>query len=155
MRTFVDDGAIVMPIKKGDKVKIEYTGTLANGEEFDSSVKHGAPLEVEAGAGQIIPGFDKELIGMEKGQEKTITIKPEEAYGHPHEELKKPVPRDQLPKDAEPKVGMMLVVGSPDGQKFPAKIIAVDDTTATLDLNHPLAGKTLIFKFKIIDIVSK
>jgi FKBP-type peptidyl-prolyl cis-trans isomerase 2 len=143
-----------MVIKQGDTVKVDYTGTLENGNVFDTS-KGKQPLEFEVGAGKMIPGFDKAVIGMEKGQEKEISIKPEEAYGEPREELKKEIPRSALPQDQEPKVGMGLMMNTPQGQQFPARIIKVTDENITIDLNHPLAGKTLNFKIKIADIVSK
>ncbi|MBD3259541.1 peptidylprolyl isomerase [Candidatus Woesearchaeota archaeon] len=141
-----------MPIKEGNKVKIEYEGSLEDGTVFDSSAKHGAPLEVEIGAKQIIPGFEKALIGMEKGQEKEITLKPADAYGEPNPQLLKKIPKAQLPKEPEPKKGMMLTLGTPDGKQFPAKIAEVGENDVTIDLNHPLAGKTLKFKIKVLDV---
>ncbi len=140
-----------MPVEKGNKVKIEYTGTLEDGTVFDSSEKHGKPLEFEAGAGLVIPGFDKAVLGMEKDEEKEVTIKPEEGYGERKEELVKAVPRDKMPKEVEPKEGLMLIMATPDGHQIPTKIVKVEDTTITLDMNHPLAGKTLKFKIKVID----
>jgi len=140
-----------MPVKKGDQVKVEYTGTLEDGSVFDSSENHGKPLEFEAGSGQVIKGFDDAVIGMEKSQEKEITLQPAEAYGDVNPELMKEVPRDKLPQDQEPKEGMMLALGLPNGQQMPAKIVKVDENSVTLDLNHPLAGKVLVFKIKVVD----
>lgn len=140
-----------MPVEKGNKVKIEYTGTLEDGTVFDSSEKHGQPLEFEAGTGLVIPGFDNAILGMEKGEEKDVKIKPEEGYGERREELVKDVPKDKLPKEVEPKEGMMLVMATPDGHKIPTKIVKIGDTTITLDMNHPLAGKTLNFKIKVVE----
>lgn len=142
-----------MAVKKGDKVKVEYTGSLDDGTVFDSSEKHGKPLEFEVGAGQVIKGFEDAIIGMEKGQEKDIKLKASEAYGEYNDQLKKKIPRAQLPKEPEPKEGMMLALGTPDGKQFPAKIVEVSDSEVTLDLNHPLAGKTLSFKLKLVEIV--
>ncbi|MFC1769239.1 peptidylprolyl isomerase [Nanoarchaeota archaeon] len=143
-----------MPIKKGDKVKIDYEGSLEDGQVFDSSQKHGAPLEIEVGAGKVIKGFDDALIGMEKDQEKTITLKPEEAYGERNEEMLKKIPRDKLPTDQEPKEGMMIMLKSADGREIPVPIKAVDEKEITIDFNHPLAGKTLTFKLKVVEIGS-
>ncbi len=140
-----------MPIKKGDKIKVDYTGTLDDGTVFDSS-EGKQPLEFEVGAGNIIKGFDSAVIGMEKGEEKEIKIPPAEAYGDSNPELIKKFPRDKLPSDKEPKQGMMLVLGTPDGKKIPAKIAEVNEKEVTLDLNHPLAGKALNFKIKIVEI---
>ena len=141
-----------MPVKKGDKIKVEYTGTFDDGTVFDASEKHGKPLEIEAGSGQVIPGFDNALIGMEKGEEKEIKLKPEYAYGQPNEKMVQKVPKEQFPKDKEIKAGMMLAVGLPNGAQMPAKIAEVTDKEVTLDLNHPLAGKTLNFKIKVVEI---
>ena len=142
-----------MPVKKGDKIKVDYTGKLDDGTVFDTSVKEGGqPLEFEAGSGQVIKGFDEAVIGMEKGDEKEIKLTPDQAYGQPKDELIKKVPRDQLPKEQDPKEGMVLGITLPNGQQLPAKIIEVSDTEVTLDLNHPLAGKNLNFKIKVIDI---
>ena len=142
-----------MPVKKGDKIKVEYTGTFEDGTVFDASEKHGKPLEFEAGAGTVVPGFDNAVIGMEEGEEKEVTIQPEDAYGHPNPEMVKKVPRDQLPKE-ELKQGMMLIMNLPNGMQFPAKISEVGDSEVTLDLNHPLAGKVLKFKIKVVGIES-
>lgn len=142
-----------MAIKKGNKVKADYTGTFDDGEVFDSSTHgdHSHPLEFTAGEGQVIKGFDDAVIGMEKGQEKNIKIKPLEAYGDVNPQLMQKIPRDKIAPGQEVKPGMIVGIGTPDGQQFPAKIAEVTDTQITLDLNHPLAGKTLNFKIKIID----
>jgi peptidylprolyl isomerase len=143
-----------MAIKKGDKVKIEYTGTFEDGQVFDATEKHGHPLEFEVGSSQVIKGFEEAVTGMEDGQEKDITIQPEDAYGPRREELMKKVPRDQLPKDQEPKAGMMLGMQLPNGQQVPVLITAVDEKEVTLDLNHPLAGRVLKFKLKVVGVTS-
>ncbi len=143
-----------MPVKKGDKVKVDYTGSLDDGTVFDSSEKHGQPLEFEVGAGKVIPGFENALVGMKKGEEKEVTLKPADAYGEPNPQLLKKIPKEQLPTDKEIKPGMMLGVGLPNGAKIPAKIVDVNDKEVTIDLNHPLAGKTLHFKLKVVDISS-
>jgi|TARA_B100002003_G_scaffold209791_1_gene205188 FKBP-type peptidyl-prolyl cis-trans isomerase 2 len=142
---------ILMAIKKGDKIKVEYTGTLEDGKVFDSS-EGKPPLEFEVGAGKIIKGFDDAVTGMEKGQEKEVKIEPKDAYGIPAPELIRKVPRAQIPKEPEPKPGMVLLLKSPDGQQMPARITEVTDTDVTIDLNHPLAGKTLTFKIKVVDV---
>ena len=141
-----------MSIKKGDKIKVEYTGTFVDGEVFDSSEKHGKPLEFEVGAGQMIKGFDAAVLGMEKDEEKEITLKPEEAYGETNPQMIQKFPRDQFPKDQEPKAGMMLMLRTPDNQQMMATIKEVGDQEITLDMNHPMAGKTLNFKLKIVEV---
>jgi FKBP-type peptidyl-prolyl cis-trans isomerase 2 len=141
-----------MPIEIRNKVKVDYVGSFEDGTVFDSSEKQGKPLEFIAGIGQMIPGFDKALIGMEKGEEKEITLKPEEAYGEMNEMLIQHVPIDRLPKsEQKPEVGMMLAVGVPNGQQIPAKITGVSDTEIIIDANPPLAGKILKFKINVVD----
>ena len=142
-----------MAVKKGDKIKVEYTGTLEDGTVFDTSEGR-EPLEFEAGTGKVILGFDNAVLGMEDGEEKEITLQPSEAYGNPNPELVKEFPRESLPKEPEPKAGMMVGVGLPNGQQIPASITKVEDGKVTLDLNPPLAGKVLKFKIKIAGIES-
>ncbi|NQV91484.1 peptidylprolyl isomerase [Candidatus Woesearchaeota archaeon] len=141
-----------MKVEKGNKVKVEYEGKFDDGSVFDSSKTHGKPLEFIAGQGHVVPGFDNAIVGMDKDEEKEITITPEDGYGPINAELTKEVPRDQLPKDQDPKVGMMLAVSLPNGQQVPATITNVTEEKVTIDLNHPLAGKTLHFKIKVVDI---
>ncbi len=142
-----------MTIKKGNKVKIEYEGSLDNGQVFDSSKKHGQPLEFTIGEGMVIPGFENAVIGMEKGQEKTIKIEPKNAYGERNAELVKKLPKEQLPEEIREKVkpGMVLGMQTPQGQ-MPVHIKEVGDNDITIDLNHPLAGQNLNFKIKVVDV---
>jgi len=140
-----------MAIKKGSKLVVEYEGKFENGEVFDSSKNSEAgPLKFEAGAGKVIKGFDEAVMGIEKGEEKEFSINPQDAYGEYNPKLKKEIPRNMV--QGEPKAGMMLVIGTPDGRKFPAKIEEVTEEKIVIDLNHPLAGKKLFFKIKILDV---
>ncbi len=148
-QAFADDKAA---IKKGDKVSLHYTGTLEDGSVFDTSEKRNEPLKFTAGSGQVIPGFDKAVVGMKKGEKKKFTLQPSEAYGDRKPEMTHTVPRKQLPQDHEPKPGMMLVMGTPQGKQVPAVITEVTKENVTLDLNHPLAGKVLTFDIKIVEI---
>lgn len=143
-----------MAVKNGDTVVIKYEGKLETGEVFDSSDKHDKPLEFCCGSGMVIPGFDEAVIGMEKGQKKEVEIPPEKAYGEVKEELKRDVPKDSIPnpEGQELKAGMVLMAASPDGQQFPVKISEVKDDLIIIDLNHPLAGKKLIFNIELVDI---
>ncbi len=138
-------------IKKGDKVKVAYTGKLEDGNVFDSSEDR-APLSFEVGANQVIPGFDKNVEGMKKDEEKTFTLSVEEAYGPVKEELVQEFPKDKLPDKPEPKEGMMLIMQAPTGQQIPAKIVEVKDNIVKIDINHPLAGKALTFEIKVVGV---
>ena len=143
-----------MVIEKGKKVKIEYEGSLDNGQIFDSSEKHGQPLEFVIGGGKIIPGVEEAVAEMSKGEEKTIKIEPKDAYGDKKPELMKKISKEQLPEEAREKVqpGMILRMNTPQGQQIPVKVAEVGDNDITLDLNHPLAGKNLNFKIKVVDV---
>jgi peptidylprolyl isomerase len=140
-----------MTIKKGDKVKIEYTGKLTDGAVFDAS-EGKEPLKFEVGAGEVIPGFDKAVEGMKKDEDKTFTLSVEEAYGPVRPELLQEFPKDKLPTEPEPKEGMMLVMQAPNGQQVPAKIAKVDGDKVIIDINHPLAGKELTFDIKVVGV---
>ncbi len=139
------------PVKAGDAVTLHYKGTLSDGQVFDESTGR-TPLTFEAGAGQVIPGFDKAVDGMKIGDKKTFTIPTEEAYGPIHAELMKEFPRKNLPEGLEPKVGMQLAMHGPQGQPIPVMIAKVSAETITIDLNHPLAGKDLTFEIEIVAI---
>ena len=140
-----------MAAKEGNFVKVEYTGSFEDGTIFDSSEKHGQPLQFQVGMKQMIPGFEKAVMGMEVGEEKEVTLNPEEAYGQVNEELIQKVPKDKTPPEVE--VGMILGMNLPDGKQVPARVTGVNDQEVILDLNHELAGKTLHFKIKVVEIV--
>ena len=144
-----------MALNKGDIVKIEYEGTLDNGEVFDSSKNHDKPLEFTIGENQVIPGFEQAVMGLEKGEEKDVKINSSEAYGNRHEELVKKIPKTALPQSMQLQAGMVLGLASPDGRQIPAKISAVGENDVDIDLNHPLAGQNLNFKIKLIEVNSK
>jgi len=139
--------------KKGDTVKVHYTGKLTTGEIFDSSEEGGnGPLEFTIGEGDVIPGFEEAVIGMSSGEAKTVTIPVEQAYGPRMDELVAEVEREYLPQDAEPKLGQQYEVTQDDGQVFNVTVTEMNDTTVTLDANHPLAGRDLVFDIKLIEI---
>ena len=143
-----------MTIKTGDKVKIEYTGTLDDGTIFDRSSDHGNPLEFEVGGGQVIKGFDDAVIGMKENEEKQFSILPADAYGEHDPTLVQKVPREVFPQDAELVPGLLFEAGLPTGEKVPATITEIQGEIISVDLNHPLAGKRLNFKIKVSAITS-
>jgi len=141
-----------MVAQKGNIVKVEYEGRLEDGTVFDSTAKHGGePLEFILQAGQMIKGFDNAVAGMEVGEEKEVTLQPEDAYGERNPEYVIRVPKENFP--AEAKEGMMIGLPMPNGQQAPAVIAKIEDTEVTLDLNAPMAGKVLIFKIKLVEVV--
>lgn len=144
-----------MVVKERDRIAIQYVGTLDDGSEFDSTEKHGgAPLEFVVGAHQVIPGFENGVMGMNIGEEKSIHIPADEAYGSPDPEMVKEIPRDKI-GIPDLKVGMILGVQMPTGQQIPATVAEVTDKIVKLDLNHPLAGKSLNFKMKLESILEE
>lgn len=138
--------------KNGDKVKVHYTGKLEDGTVFDTS-KDREPLEFTIGNGSVIPGFEKGIIGMETGSKKIVTIPPEDAYGQRHEELILKVEKNNFPENVTPSVGMELQLKYKDKTSLRAVITDIEEERVTLDANHPLAEKTLIFDIELVEIV--
>ena len=137
--------------KNGDTVKVHYTGKLENGEIFDSS-KNREPLEFVIGSGNVIPGFEKGVLGMEEGASANITISPKEAYGEKDEQFVVRVSRNDFPENITPAVGLQLQMSRPDGEPINVMIAEMNDDTVTLDANHPLAGQTLFFEIELVEI---
>lgn len=138
--------------KKGDRVKVHYTGTLTNGEQFDSS-KGREPLEFTVGAGQMIKGFDAAMPGMTVGEKKIINILPGDAYGEKKEDAMIEFPRANVPADMPLEIGMQLQLRNEAGQPFPVIITEIKDDVIMLDANHALAGKELIFDIELMEIM--
>jgi peptidylprolyl isomerase len=140
-------------VKNGDTVKVHYTGKFDTGEVFDSS-EGSDPLAFTVGSGQVIPGFDQALVGMEIGETKDVVIAPEQGYGNRVEELVQTIERDQFNLNgAEPEVGMAIEMQTPDGT-IPLVITEITDKTVTLDANHPLAGEPLHFSLTLVEIAA-
>ena len=140
-----------MPIKEGYFVKIEYTGTLEDGTVFDSTEEQGEPLEFQIGANQVIEGFEKAIVDMDLDEEKEITLKPDEGYGDRQDDMVRDIPKDNMPSE-ELEEGMTLMATLPTGMQVPVTVVKITDDHVKIDLNHPLAGKTLKFKLKVVEI---
>lgn len=139
-------------VQSGDTVSIHYTGTLADGSAFDSSDGRD-PLEFVVGSGQIIPGLDKAIPGMEVGDKKVVEIPCAEAYGESNPENRQSIPREQIPADIPLEMGLTLQMQSPDGQHvMPVTVVELRETEVTLDANHALAGKDLTFAIELNEI---
>jgi peptidylprolyl isomerase len=137
--------------KKGDTVKIHYTGKLDDGTVFDSSEGR-EPLSFTIGNGQVIPGFEEAVVGMALEEKKNVTIPPEKAYGPRNEEMVINVPRKRVPPDINPETGQRLQMQGPNEQMIIVEITEVTDESITLDANPPLAGKDLIFDIELVEI---
>lgn len=138
--------------EKGDSVRINYTGTLADGTVFDTSDGRES-LTVSLGSGQVIPGLEEALVGMSPGESKEVTIPVDKAYGPRKEEMVLVVPIAQVPSDLNPEVGQSLEMGGPQGQLIVVKVVEVTDENVTLDANPPLAGHELNFHIELVGIV--
>ena len=144
-----------MAVRKGEWIKVEYTGTLDDGTIFDGTgVNGGNPLKFQVGAGQLVKGFDESVLGKDLGDEYSIRLEPTEAYGEIKEGMTHKVPKNQFPKGADLQPGLMLMVTGPQGQ-MPASIKSIDEDEVIIDLNHPMAGKVLNFKIKIVETNSE
>ena len=135
--------------ENGDTVKVHYTGRLADGQTFDSSVGRD-PLEFQLGAQNVIPGFEKATLGLSVGESRTVTIPCKEAYGETRPELVQTVPRSDIPPEIELKEGMQLQTGGPQPQVL--TVVELSEDSVKLDANHPLAGKDLTFDIQLVEI---
>jgi FKBP-type peptidyl-prolyl cis-trans isomerase 2 len=138
-------------VKDGDTVKVHYTGTLQGGEVFDSS-REREPLEFTLGQGQLIPGFEKAVIGMSVGDTTSAEIPSAEAYGERNPEMEVQIKKEQLPEGMDPQVGMQLQLNQPNGQAIPVQVTKIEGEEVTIDANHPLAGKDLKFDIELVEI---
>ncbi len=136
-------------VKNGDFVQLHYTGTLEDGTVFDSSEGR-TPLEFQVGGGGIIAGFNDAVLGMDEGGEKTFTLAPDDAYGERRDDLKREFPKDML-GDQQIEVGQVLRFSSPHGP-VSGTVLDIEPDKFTVDFNHPLAGKTLEFKVKVVGV---
>jgi peptidylprolyl isomerase len=140
-----------MQAKQGDKVKIHYTGKLEDGDIFASS-KNKEPIEFTLGRGQVMPGIEESVEGMETGQTKTVKVPSDKAYGPYRKELTQAIPKREIPGDLKPEVGQRLNVKWSDGKETAVSVIDVSESSVTIDANHPLAGKDIVFELELVGI---
>jgi FKBP-type peptidyl-prolyl cis-trans isomerase SlyD len=137
-------------IKDGSVVSLEYTLSGEDGKTIESN-KGKEPLRYTHGGQQIVPGLEKGLAGMKAGDEKRVKVKPEEGYGPVDPKGFQEFPKDKIPSEGL-KVGMVLMARGPQGQQVPVRVHEIKEKTVVLDLNHPMAGKTLVFDIKVLDV---
>jgi FKBP-type peptidyl-prolyl cis-trans isomerase 2 len=137
--------------KTGDTVRVHYTGSLTDGTTFDSS-REQEPLQFTVGQSEVIGGFEEAVVGMTPGDSKTVTIPPGEAYGDRNESMVQQVPRSAIPAELELSPGLMLQAQGPNGETMRFSVIEFDDESVTVDGNHPLAGKDLVFDLELVEI---
>lgn len=138
--------------KLGDRVKVHYTGKFVDGTVFDSSNER-EPMEFTIGGMQVIPGFEQAVLGMSPGDSKTEKVACEDAYGLKRDDMIVEVERQYIPKEINPEVGQLLEMQRSDGQTIPVRVTEVSENTITLDANHPLAGKDLVFEIILVEIL--
>lgn len=134
------------------RLRVHYRGRLTDGTEFDSSEGR-EPLEFQVGGGQVIPGFERQVEGMEVGEISTITIPADEAYGTRDERQVQSVPRSSMPDNLDLQIGTRLTATTRDGKQIPLTVIQVDDEEVVVDANHPLAGQDLVFDIELVEIL--
>lgn len=150
---FIHDSTenIVATASPGDTVRVHYTGTLEDGQEFDSS-RGGDPIAFQLGSHQVIPGFEEAIVGMTPGETKTVTLDVDQAYGAHREDLVFTVPQGQFPPDMKLEPGLRVTATTQNGQQIDMVVIELGEDTVTLDANHPLAGKPLTFEIELVGI---
>lgn len=139
-----------MAIEKGDTVHVHYTGTLDNGDVFDTS-RDRDPLVFQVGGGQVLPKFEEAVVGRETGDTFDLELDPEDAYGDVRDDLVQELPKDQF-EGADPEPGMHVHLEGPQGETLHGNIQKVGDDSVTVDLNHPLAGERLNFEVEVVDV---
>lgn len=140
--------------ENGDTVKVHYTGKLKNGEVFDSSNGR-EPLEFQLGSGMVIEGFNDGLLGLQEGEQKTIEIPVEKAYGPKNQDYIVEIPKEKLDNADEFQVGMRVSFSNEQqgGEPIPVEVVNVTDNTVTFDANPPLAGEDLVFEVEMVGIL--
>lgn len=141
-------------VQNGDKVRVHYHGKLRSGETFDTSQGRD-PLEFTVGSGQVIPGFDQGVMGMQPGEKKTVEIPVDQAYGPKAEEMMLEFPKTQFPEGMNPEVGMQLGLSDNTGQSHTVRVAEIREESVILDANHPLAGEDLIFDIELVEVEPK
>lgn len=143
-----------MAAATGDTVAVHYTGVLEDGSTFDTSEGR-EPIRFTLGAGDVIPGFEQAVVGLEPGQTATVTIQPEDAYGPRQEGAAQTVPVEAF-GDTAPPVGARFTATTEDGVDLPARVVALsdDEKSVVVDFNHPLAGRVLTFQIQLVEIVA-
>lgn len=141
-----------MSAKQGDTVRVHYTGRLEDGSVFDTSLGRD-PIEFVLGAGQVIPGFEEAIVGMNPGESKVVKVLAEQAYGLYRPDLVVEIARSEVPPELDLEVGLQLVLRQPEGQLIPVTVAELSESTVTLDANHPLAGQDLTFDIQLVEIL--
>lgn len=139
-------------VKNGDRVRVHYEGRLDDDSQFDSS-SGGDPLEFTVGEGKVLPAFEVAVVGMSPGDQVETRIEAADAYGERREDLVLSLDRSDLPPNLDPEIGQQLEMMANGGDRFVVTVKSKDETTLTLDANHPLAGENLTFQIELVEIL--
>jgi FKBP-type peptidyl-prolyl cis-trans isomerase 2 len=137
-------------VAEGKSVKVNYT-LKVDGKILETSVGR-KPLQFRAGSRQVLPGFEKAIIGMKAGQKKSFKLSPEQGYGLEDPKAIKSIPKAKIPPDIKPKAGMILDTQGKNGQRVPVKVVEVKKDVVIINFNHPLAGKTLSYDVEVLEV---
>ena len=137
-------------VKDGAVISLQYILSGEDGKTIESN-KGREPMKYTQGTKQIIPGLEKALAGMKVGEEKRVKVKPEDGYGPINEQAFQEFPKEKVPQEMQ-KVGAQLILKGPQGQALPVRVKEIKEKTVLMDMNHPMAGKTLVFDVKILEI---
>tara|TARA_R100001509_G_scaffold164204_1_gene140966 strand:+ start:1725 stop:2195 length:471 start_codon:yes stop_codon:yes gene_type:complete len=139
--------------QEGNKVSVHYVGTITDtGEQFDSSRDRNEPISFVLNSGEMISGFNDAVIGLSVGETTSVTLAPDRAYGDHRPDANTTIPLSTFPDDMQPSVGMPVPLRSPDGQVLVGKVSDILEESVTVDLNHPLAGKTISFEIELVSV---
>ena len=133
-----------VPVSEGTRVFLNFSISLEDGSEVDTNFG-GDPVDFAIGDGSLLPGFERLLFGMSGGQRQMFTVAPENAFGQPNDNNLQYLPRDQFDDDVELEIGLVFSFADAAGGELPGMIIAFDEQEVTIDFNHPLAGRTILF----------
>lgn len=140
-------------VKNGDRVLVNYRGTLLDGTEFDNSYARGEPLSVVVGDKNLIRGFSAAIVGMSTGEKKEVVLESSDAYGDRTPAAITHIDRSAFPQELELKIGMPIPLANAEGQQATGRITQINEEAVTVDLNHPLAGEQLVFEIELTEIV--
>lgn len=133
-----------MTVDEGTRVFLNFALSLEDGSEIDSNFS-GDPVDFVVGDGSLLPGFERKLFGMAAGERQIFSIDPEDAFGMPNDSNVQQVPREHFDEDSAPEIGLLFYFADAGGGEVPGLVISVDDDNVTVDFNHPLAGRTILF----------
>lgn len=136
--------AVDVPVSEGTRVFLNFSVSLEDGSEVDSNFG-GDPVDFAVGDGSLLPGFERRLFGMSAGERQMFKVPPEDAFGQPNDNNVQQLPRQQFDDDVELEIGLVFSFADASGDELPGMIVAFDNNEVTIDFNHPLAGRTILF----------